>query len=120
MGLPLFWQERKSVDFMTRLAKDIMAGAIFDGTPGTGQLARVCLQLGLTYTGVAKNQEHARWLNNLLDRYAIELVSKTGTAFYDADLASLAKEHFQDVADLINQQDLSEDSEPLDDYGSSE
>ena len=120
MCLPLFWQERKSTGFWTRIYKDIMAGAVFDGSPGSGQAARACLELGITYTAVAKNQQHAKWLSNLLDRYAIALVSQSGTAFYDADLASLAKEHFQDVVDLIGQQDLSKDSEPADDYGAAE
>ena len=42
-------------------------------------------------------------------------MSKSGSAFYDADLATLAKEHFQDVIDLMGQQDLSQDSAPLGD-----
>ena len=116
MGLPLFWQERKSTVLWAQVLKDVMASSVFDASPGSGQLARACLNKGIQYSGVAKNTEHAKWLNNVLDRYAIAMVSTTGSAFYDADLATLAKEHFQDVTDLIGQQDLSPDSEPLADY----
>ena len=116
MGLPLFWQERKSKPLWDQILKDLTASVIFDASPGSGQLARACLDQGLQYTGVAKNPEHAKWLNNILDRYAIALVSSSGSAFYDADLATLAKEHFQDVTDLIGQQDLSVDSEPQGDF----
>ena len=115
MGAPLFWGERKSERLFQQILKDLMVTAVFDATPGSGQLARACLDKGIPYTGIAKNHQHAKWLINILDRYAIALVGKSGSAFYDADLATLAKEHFQDVTDLIGQQDLSEDCAPLSD-----
>ncbi len=95
--------------------KDIRGAAVFDASPGSGQLARACLENGIAYTGVAKNQQHANWLNNILDRVAIALVGKSASKFYDADLATLAKEPFQDVADLIGQQDKTRDSDFVDD-----
>ena len=113
MGLPLFWGERKSTKLYNQILRDVMATAVFDATPGSGQLARACLDRGIQYTCVAQNHQHAKWLTNILDRYAIALVGTSGSAFYDADLAALAKEHFQDVTDLIGQQDGSKDSEPL-------
>ena len=116
MGLPLFWQERKSTELWGQILKDLRAKAVFDASPGSGQLARACLEQGIQYTGVAKNAQHAKWLNNILDRYALSTVAKNGTAFYDTDLATLVKEHFQDIADLIGQQDLTKDSTPQDDY----
>ena len=58
MGLPLFWQERKPKTFWVQLLKDLKAKAVFDATPGSGQLARACLEVGVTYTGVAKNPKH--------------------------------------------------------------
>ena len=115
MGLPLFWGERKSERLYQQILKDLRVTAVFDATPGSGQLARACLDKGILYTGVAKNDQHAKWLTNILDRYAIALVGKSQSAFYDADLATLAKEHFQDVTEMIGQQDLSKDSEPLSD-----
>ena len=110
MGLPLFWQERKPKSFWVQLLKDLRAKVVFDATPGSGQLARACLELGLVYTGVAKNQQHCKFLNSVLDRYAVVLVGQSGAACHDADLAALAKEHFQDVTEMVDQQDLTADT----------
>ena len=111
MGLPLFWQERKPKTFWVQLLKDLKAKAVFDATPGSGQLARACLELGVAYTGVAKNQQHCKFLNSVLDRYAVVLVGQSGSACHDADLAALAKEHVQDVNEMVDQQDLTADTE---------
>ena len=87
------------------------AKVVFDATPGSGQLARACLELCVAYTGVAKNQQHFKFLNSVLDRYAVVLVGQSGSACHDADLAALAKEHFQDVTEMVDQQDLIADTE---------
>ena len=120
MGLPLFWQERKPYSFWVQLLKDLRAKVVFDATPGSGQLARACLELGLTYTGVAKNQQHCKFLNLVLDRYAVVIVGKSGSGCHDADLAALAKEHFQDINEMVDQQDLTADSEVKDTEADSE
>ena len=114
MVMPLFWQERKPKTLWAQLLKDLRGKAVFDATPGSGQLARACLELGAGYTGVAKNQQHFKLLNSVLDRYAVALVGRSGLACYDADLAALAKEHFQDVNEMIDQQDLTADTECMD------
>ena len=77
-------------------------------------MARACLELGLAYTGVAKNSQHCKFLNLVLDRYAVVLVGQTGSGCHDADLAALAKEHFQDINEMIDQQDMTADSEVKD------
>ena len=77
-------------------------------------MARACLELGLAYTGVAKNAQHCKFLNLVLDRYAVVLVGQTGSGCQDADLAALAKEHFQDINEMIDQQDMTADSEVKD------
>ena len=114
MGMPLFWQERKNTKFWAQLLHDLNIRAVFDATAGTGQLARACLQQGILYTGVAKNQTHAQMLNKILDRHAVSLVGQTGAACHDADLAALAKEHFSDLTEILDQQDLVGDTEPKD------
>ena len=91
------------------------AKAVFDATPGSGQLARACLELGVTYTGVAKNSQHCKFLNTVIDRYAVALVGKSGSACHDPDLAALAKEHLHDVSEIIAQQDMAADTELKDD-----
>ena len=111
MGMPLFWQERKDTVFWGQLLDDLFAGAVFDATAGSGQLARACLERGIQYTGLAKNPLHAQILNTVLDRHALSLVGQAGSGCHDADLAALAREHFQDVTDMLRQQDLVHDAE---------
>ena len=72
----------------------------------------------MQYTGMAKNQTHAQILNKLLDRHALSLVGQKGSACHDADLAVLVKEHFNDVTEMLDQQDLVGDSEVKDDEDS--
>ena len=111
MGIPLFWQERKNAAFWGQLLTDLMVGAVFDATAGSGQLARACLAHGVLYTGLAKNTTHAQILNKVLDRHALSLVGHTGSACHDADLAAQVKEHFCDLTEMLDQQDLVGDSE---------
>ena len=72
LGVPLFWNERKTVQLWAQILEDLDAKAVYDLTPGTGTLARACLDAGLTYTGVALNGEHRQWLDTLLDRLALK------------------------------------------------
>ena len=95
-----------------------MVKAVVDATAGSGQLARACLEIGVPYTGVAKNQTHAHTLNKLLDRRALSLVGQKGSACHDADLAVLVEKHLFDVTEVTNQQDLVGDSEAKDDESS--
>ena len=97
-----------------------MVKAVVDATAGSGQLARACLEHCVQYTGAAKNQTHAQILNKLLDRHALALVCQKGSACYDADLAVLVKEHFHDVTEMLNEQDLVGDTEAKDEEDSDE
>ena len=63
---------------------------------------------------MAKNSQHCKFLNHVADRYAVHLVGKTGSGFQDADLAALAKEHFQEIYEMVDQQDMTADSEVKD------
>ena len=112
MGVPLFWGERKSTKFWTQILTDFDAGAVFDLTPGTGTLARACLDAGIQYAGAALNQEHRQWLDTLLDRQALKSAGTTGSAIFSDDLALQVKTHFGDVVDFLNGQDSVPDDDP--------
>ena len=58
VGLPLFWQERKTVAFTKQLLQDAMAAAVFDLTPGSGACGRACFELGIPYSCLARSPEH--------------------------------------------------------------
>ena len=117
LGMPLYWQERKDAKIWTQLVKNVNGKAVFDVSPGSGQLARACLALDIQYTGMARNPMHAQFLDRMLDRYAMEEVTKQKSAFHDAGIAVLVKTHFQDVVDLVIQEGLTADSEFLEPEG---
>ena len=48
----------------------------------------------------------------------MSLVGQKGSACHDADLAVLVKEHFHDVTEMLDEQDLVGDSEAKDDESS--
>ena len=53
LGMPLFWQERKTPALWKRLLGDVRGKAVFDITPGSGALARACMSLRISTAGRA-------------------------------------------------------------------
>ena len=84
---------------------DFDARAVFDLTPGTGTLARACLDAGIQYAGAPRNQEHRQWLDTLLDRQALKSAGTAGSAIFSEELALQVKTHFGDVVDFLKGQD---------------
>lgn len=111
-GVPLFWSERKPVAFWSQLISDLDIKCILDLSPGSGSLARAALADGVQYVGVVRNPEHASWLQNVLDRYALELVTKSGTPLFEQDLATCIAEHFQEVLDQLQEAAAMQDTVP--------
>jgi hypothetical protein len=102
---PLFWQEKKTPSFWTTILTDLGAKAVFDCTPGAGSCARACMDMGISYACVAKNQHHSSWLQNVLDRAAVTSICTLESALYTQDLATCIKEHLQEVVDQVRHQD---------------
>ena len=113
---PLFWAERKTPAFWTQLMKDIGVGAVFDLTPGTGPLARVCLDAGILYSATPINHVHGQWLDTLLDQHALESARTLGSAIYLEELALQIAEHFGDIVDFLNRQEFVPGDEQSEDY----
>ena len=78
---------------------------MIDLTPGSGALARACLEAGIQYVGICRKAEHASWLINVSNCAAVELVTRTGTALYEQDLASCLKDHFEELIEELHAQD---------------
>lgn len=111
-GMPLFWAERKPVAFWGQLLTDLDIKCIIDLSPGSGSLARAALSSGVQYVGVVRSAEHSSWLQNVLDRCSLELMTKTGSPLFEQDLAQCIAEHFQDVLDQLHEADGMEDTAP--------
>lgn len=101
-GVPLYWQECKSLPVWVQLMTDVKADVVVDLSPGSGILATACMQLGIPYLGIVSSTTHMSWLTNVLDRAALQYIVQSGHVLYQDDLATLVKDMF---ADLLEQDD---------------
>ena len=115
VGSPLWWQERKTPTFWKVFLANLDAKMVFDATPGAGSAGRAAMELGITYTCMAKNAEHNSWLQNVFDRAAMQVMMQNGSPLFEQDLSTCIGEHFKDVLDQLHQQDACEDVPPEDD-----
>ena len=115
MGVPLFWQERKSAKFWATLFAHVDAKAVFDCTPGSGAAGRAAMERGIHYSCMAKNAEHNSWLQNMFDKSSLQIITTTGTPLYEQNLSTCVTEHFEDILDQLQEQDAGEDEAPPED-----
>ena len=78
---------------------------VVDYSPGSGAMARACLNAGIHYVGICRTEQHCSWLTNILNRAAVECISRNGSPLYQQDLASCIKDHFIELIDELHQQD---------------
>ena len=104
-GHPFSWHEKKPISWWMTFLKEIAATMVIDLTPGSGALARACLDLGIQYVGVCRSEPHCSWLINILNRAAVESTVRQGTALYEQDLATCLKDHFAKLIDELHAQD---------------
>ena len=103
-GHPFSWKGTKPIAWYRRLISDIAAGLVIDLTPGSGALARACLEAGVQYVGICRKPEQASWLINVLNRAAVECTTRNGTALYEQDLASCLTDHFKEIIEELHDQ----------------
>ena len=117
LGCPLVWQEVKSKDVWTAVLEAVGAECVVDLCAGSGITARACLSLGIQWVGLCWNQAHSQWVNNVVDRWALEEIVRKKSALHEQDLAKLVSTHFSDVLQQIQDRDrmAAEDSEDDDD-----
>ena len=89
--------------------EDLDVSAIFDVSPGSGALAEACLRLGLQYVGVTTSDTHNRWLQNVLDRAAVEHIVTQGRPMYQRSLVDHVKRHFDEVLSTLEAARSAED-----------
>ena len=108
-GVPLFWQESKGLPFWDAILGNLDVGAVFDVSPGSGVLARVCLQRGIQYVGVCFSETHLSWLCNCIDRHGLALIGQKGSSMYHEELSGHVSRLFQDVLEELNAADLADE-----------
>ena len=111
LGCPLCWQEVKPKDFWSSLLEATNADHVVDLGAGSGILARACLSPGVPWTGLCWNLVHVHWLNNVLDRFAVEQIAKKESPLHEQDLAKLVATHFSDVLQQVKDRDVARDED---------
>ena len=66
---------KKEVDFWIALFKDLAASHVFDLAAGHGAAACAAALLDITYEGVAMNEKHSTWLDNVLDKVIFTIIN---------------------------------------------
>ena len=112
-GLPLYWAERKPVEFWEDILWGVDAQCVVDLSPGSGSVGRAALRKGLTYVACCRNEVHAAWVDNILDREACEIAVRQGSPLFEQGLASMVKKHFADVLEQLANQKRAEEKEPV-------
>ena len=82
-----------------------MADCLVDLGAGRGILTRACLSLGIPWRGLCWNQVHTNWLNNVVDRWALQEIVRRKSHLHEQDLARLVSAHFSDVLQQIQDRD---------------
>jgi len=111
-GLPLYWAERKPVELWEDILWSLDAQVVVDLSPGSAAVGRACLRRGIQYTALCRNEAHASWVSNILDRESCELIVKNASPLFEQDVASMIKKHFEDVLQQLEEQRNVEDKEP--------
>ncbi|CAK0824327.1 unnamed protein product [Prorocentrum cordatum] len=111
LGCPLCWQEVKSKDLWSALLLATKADFVVDLGVGGGIAARSCLALGAPWVGLCWNQVRAPWLNNVPDRWTLEEIVCQRPPLHEQDLAKLARAHFSDVLQQLQDREAAEHEE---------
>ena len=113
-GVPLFWNESKGKDFWRAWANMFDIKEIVDLSPGSGHLAVVATDLGIQYLGVASDERHLSWLQNIVDREALRSIGESGSAIYHEEMSVHIAEHFADVLEELNAEEPDDADEDVD------
>jgi hypothetical protein len=111
-GVPVFWNESKSMDFWTNWIRTWDLGVVVDLSPGSGALAAAAMKQSVQYVGVCQSTAHQVWLANALNKVAVEMVADAKSPLFISDIAKSLKTTFADLfdADLAHNDELSLDS----------
>ena len=104
-GHPFSWTERKPLSWYEVFLPEVRAALVVDYSPGSGAMARACLNLGIEYVGICRTESHCSWLCNILNKAAVECMSRNGSPLYQQDLVSCINAHFMELIDELHQQD---------------
>ena len=93
-GGPLHWGEGKSVPFWCGVVEALDLAHIFDLSVGSGALAMACARSGVGYDGIAANEKHAAWVDNVLDHGVLAALTDPKSAAHDKEVKGKIESYF--------------------------
>ena len=100
-GHPFSWTERKPLSWYEVFLPEVRAALVVDYSPGSGAMARACLNKGIQYVGICRTDQHCQWLTRILNKAALERITLEEGHLYVQDLATGILEHFKDELDEV-------------------
>ena len=111
-GLPLYWAERKPVELWEDILWSLDAQVVVDLSPGSASVGRACLRAGIQYVALCRNEAHASWVGNIMDRESCELIVTHHSPLFEQDVAIMVKQHCKDVLQQLQKQGAAKEHEP--------
>ena len=107
-GHALFWSEAKTVGLLSQLLSDFGVAHVVDLSPASGALAAAAAMNHLTYDGFCFNDMHKQWLEGVLDRAMLRVLTDSGVPKHGQGFADEIRKYFsvsiEDAEELISSQ----------------
>ena len=119
-GHPLFMLEVKEVEMYLAIFEDMNITHIFDLAAGSGAAAMAAAILKIHYEGFAMNQDHATWLDCILDKAMFAVVvdaSDEESMQIKADVSQYFNNIIEEARKLLDGHDSDEDGDDGDEDG---
>ena len=99
-GHPFSGSERKPLAWYEVFLAEVMATLVVDFTPASG-----CDGSSMPPPRRPVRRRLSYRLTNILNKAAVECITRNGSPLFQQDLASCIKDHFKEVIDELHQQD---------------
>ena len=109
-GHALFWSEVRTVGLLSQLLSDFGVAHVVDLAPASGALAAAAAMNHLTYDGFCFNDMHKQWLDGVLDRAMLRVLSDSDVPNHDKgfsdDIKKSVSVSIEDAEQLISSQSM--------------
>ena len=106
-GHALFWNEVRSVGLLSQMLSDFGIHHVMDLSPSSGALAAAAALNHVTYDGFCFNDSHKQWLEGIMDRVMLKVLTDKDVPNHDHGFSEDIKKYFAasvgDAENLISE-----------------
>lgn len=115
-GHALFWNEVRSVGLLSQMLSDFGIAHVVDLSPSSGALAAAAAMNHVTYDGFCFNDMHKQWLEGVMDRVMLKVLTEKDVPNHDNGFSEDIKKYFAasvaDAEKLISSKST-EETDPI-------